>query len=193
MSLSDECSMSGFTSQTHTHTPEHTNAHGSLHKAARHQRQETKESETALNSMWTCLSLSMVQMVVFTAEASRPTGACIISAIRLQNVLRLFFKTSVHAVGQRKQTSQQGQAKSNALVISKRGSDRRLLVWNTAVTGEHISHVTRSAVHMSSNRPQSQCGVVELTGSMCLDCYTANYCPDSCPSYGSGQRQHEPH
>lgn len=85
MSLSDECGMSGFTSQTHT--PEHTKTHGSLHRAARHQRQETKESETALNSMWTCLSLSMVQMVVFTAEASRPTGACIISAIRLNLIL----------------------------------------------------------------------------------------------------------
>ncbi len=104
----------------HTHTPDWAhNTHGFT------EQRETKESETVLNSMWTCLSLSMVQMVVFTAEGSRPTGACIISAIRLN--LRLFFKTSIHAVGQRKTTSQQVQFKSNALVISKRGSDRRLL------------------------------------------------------------------
>lgn len=98
-------------------------------------------------------------------------------------------------------TSQHGapvSSNQNALVITMHGADSRLLVWNTAVTGELISHVKRSAVHMSSNRPQSQCGVVRLAGSMCLDCNTANYSKDSCPSYGSEQtihfqRHHEPH
>lgn len=164
MSLSDECGMSGFTSQTHT--PEHTKTHGSLHRAARHQRQETKESETALNSMWTCLSLSMVQMVVFTAEASRPTGACIISAIRLQNIQICDYyskQVSMLSDNERRQANEV-RSNQNALVNRAHGSDWRLLVWNMAVTGELISHVMRSAIHMSSNRPQSQCGVVEADG-----------------------------
>lgn len=110
------------------------------------------------------------------------------------NNLWLLLKTSIHGVGQQNKRHFNkpkwcpGQLKM--LVITTHGTDSRLLVWNTAVTGELISHVKCSAVHMSSNRPQSQCGVVRLAGSMCLDCNTANYSKDSCPSYGSEQTIH---
>lgn len=158
--------------------------HISVWKATLKARDQTQRESTEQRVD----SLSTSQMVGRSTESSQP---------KLKNSLKrvpsvqqypsktqeswLLFKTSVRAVIQ-PYTFSLNQNASFSQMNPRHG-------------GAGVEHGCNRWTHHSWSVRPSICPLTDhrasvVTGSMCSDGNTANYCTDSCPGYGSGRSTH---